>query len=92
MDEFPVTHWMVPTNNKTTPIEAFSDAPIGSSVTALAECLRKAGAHEVAYVEFPTYVGVRTVRVLAPGLETWHATHGHSGLGVRLSRLYGEQQ
>jgi len=91
MDQLPLTHWMVPTNDAAIPIEDFPDAPGDLSVTALAERMRTAGAHEVAYVEFPTYDGIRTVRVLAPGLETWHATHGHSGLGVRLSRLYGEQ-
>ena len=90
LDEVPATHWMVRSDGDGVAMSDLDDACADISVVELAERVRASGAHDVAYVEFPRYDGLTTARVLAPGVETWHATHGHSGLGVRLRRLYGD--
>jgi ribosomal protein S12 methylthiotransferase accessory factor len=56
------------------------------SVAELVRRLQRNGLRRVAAVELPAPLGLAAVRALVPEAETWHATAGHSRLGVRASR------
>ncbi len=51
--------------------------------------LRSVGLSQIAYVTFPRYAGIYVVRVLVPGIETWHASGGESVPGPRMRDLLG---
>jgi ribosomal protein S12 methylthiotransferase accessory factor YcaO len=58
-------------------------------VARLVRRLGDVGLNRVGVVDFPAWPGVSAVRVLVPGIETWHATGGWSTLGPRLSARVG---
>jgi len=57
-----------------------------SSIDAYIDRFRQVGLKDIAVVDFPTWDGLSVVRVLVPGVETWHATAGESDLGPRMSK------
>ena len=54
--------------------------------------LAEVGLEDVLYVRFPRYEGIEVVRVLIPGIETWHATAGESRIGARVMKYIGSEQ
>lgn len=53
--------------------------------------LNSVGLKDIAVVKFPTFQGISAVRVLVPGIETWHPTAGESRLGPRMRKLLKRQ-
>lgn len=59
------------------------------SAAELVRRLQRSGLQRAAAVDLPAPVGLAAVRVVVPEAETWHATAGHSRLGVRARSALG---
>jgi len=84
----PSNHWLASMGNL---ISRFDDLEwripdLESSIDAYIDRFRQVGLKDIAVVDFPTWDGLSVVRVLVPGVETWHATAGESDLGPRMSK------
>lgn len=88
MTGWPDNHWLAtqgPVLPYSVAVASFSDA-IQPTVASLLGAFAGAGLADVAVVEFPAPRGIRAVRVLVPGVETWHCTGGEGKLGPRLGK------
>ncbi|MEV6923928.1 YcaO-like family protein [Dactylosporangium sp. NPDC051485] len=81
-------HWLAtpgePTSYDTASAQfmRIPEEPLGHVLHAF----ESAGLADVAVVEFAAPDGIAAVRVLVPGVETWHCTGGEAMLGPRLSK------
>ena len=90
LSQAPNSHWLAIPGSRKTAFSELSWSPERKSVRVeeYLERLATRGLRDVAVVDFDAYPGIHVVRVLVPGIETWHATAGDSRLGPRMSALF----
>lgn len=84
----PQSHWLVATSPQVIDFSLlrWSSSRSGRGSAYYSDALSSVGLTDIAVFDFPTYPGLHVVRVLVPGVETWHPTGGNSHLGPRMKR------
>jgi ribosomal protein S12 methylthiotransferase accessory factor YcaO len=85
----PTNHWLA-TPGRAVDLASLPWGAIAANRIAHdAKVLAAVGLDEVLFYPFDAPAGTHVVRALVPGIETWHATAGHSRLGPRMQRVLG---
>jgi len=84
-------HWLLAPAGTMTPFQDVrrENADAATDLQWYVARLLSVGLPRIAYVTFPRYSGIHVVRVLVPGIETWHASAGESEPGPRMRNVLG---
>jgi ribosomal protein S12 methylthiotransferase accessory factor len=89
LPEVPANHWLGTPGEATrfdVAVSMFDTTQGTPTLKHIVSAFARARLDDIAIVSFPAPDGIHAVRVLAPGVETWHSTGGCSRLGPRLAR------
>ena len=85
--ELPSSHWMLTDSMREVSLKRRATATTHSeSISEVLVKLKNVALEKAAVVDFPAYEGIHVVRVLVPGMETWHPTGGMSRIGPRMRK------
>jgi ribosomal protein S12 methylthiotransferase accessory factor YcaO len=88
--QIPSDHWLATPGTNEIPFSALNWRATRhtSALEEYLERLSMVGLCDASVVDFTTYTGLYAVRVLVPGVETWHPTAGTSRLGSRAAKFF----
>jgi ribosomal protein S12 methylthiotransferase accessory factor len=89
LPEIPANHWLATPGEATqfdVAVSMFDTLWGLPALEHIVSAFARARLDKIAIVSFPAPDGIYAVRVLVPGVETWHSTGGCSRLGPRLTR------